>query len=78
MDGMPAGPEPPPERPTLAATHPQLFSQGQAILAILQSILQITSIPIDEDGISALMDGLPGFLDKADDFVRDTLSSRWP
>ena len=70
-----AGAEPPPERPSLAATHPQLFSRGNDIL---QSIMQIMSITPTEEGISAIVEGLPGFLDKVGDFVRDTLSSRGP
>ena len=69
------GPKPPPERPSLAATHPQLFRQGNDIL---QSIMQIMSITPTEEGIGAIVDGLPGFLDKVGDFVRDTLSSRGP
>jgi len=67
--------EPLPERPSLAATHPQLFRQGNDIL---QSIMQIMSIIPTEEGIGAIMDRLPGFLDKVGDFVRDTLSSRGP
>ena len=70
-----AGAEPPPERPSLAATHPQLFSRGNDIL---QSIMQIMSITPTEEGIGAIVEGLPGFLDKVGDFVRDTLSSRGP
>ena len=70
-----AGAEPPPERPSLAATHPQLFRQGNDIL---QSIMQIMSITPTEEGITAIVEGLPGFLDKVGDFVRDTLSSRGP
>ena len=70
-----AGAELPPERPSLAATHPQLFSRGNDIL---QSIMQIMSITPTEEGISAIVEGLPGFLDKVGDFVRDTLSSRGP
>ena len=70
-----AGAELPPERPSLAATHPQLFSRGNDIL---QSIMQIMSITLTEEGITAIVEGLPGFLDKVGDFVRDTLSSRGP
>ena len=70
-----AGAEPPPERPSLAATHPQLFRQGNDIL---QSIMQIMSITLTEEGITAIVEGLPGFLDKVGDYVRDTLSSRGP
>jgi hypothetical protein len=66
-----AGVEPPLERPSLAATHLQLFSRGNNIL---QSIMQIMSITLTEEGISAIVEGLPGFLDKVGDFVRDTLS----
>jgi hypothetical protein len=67
--------EPPPERPSLAATHPQLFRQGNDIL---QLIMQIMSIIPTEEGIGAIVDGLPGFLDKVDDFVRDTRTTRLP
>jgi hypothetical protein len=70
-----AGAEPPPERPSLAATHPQLFPQGNDIL---QSIMQIMSITPTEEGISAIVEGLSRFLDTVGDFVRDTLSSRGP
>jgi hypothetical protein len=40
--------------------------------------MQIMSITPTEEGIGAFVDGLPGFLDKVSDFVRDTLSSRGP
>ena len=40
--------------------------------------MQIMSIPPTEEGITAIVEGLPGFLDKVGDFVRDTLSSRGP
>jgi hypothetical protein len=40
--------------------------------------MQIMSITPTEEGIGAIVDGLPGFLDKVGDFVRDTLSSRGP
>jgi hypothetical protein len=40
--------------------------------------MSITSLPIDEEGWSSIMDGLGGFLNKVGDFVRDTLSSRGP
>ena len=52
------GAEPPPERPSLAATHPQLFRQGNDIL---QSIMQIMSITPTEEGITAIVEGLPRF-----------------
>ena len=70
-----AGAEPPPERPSLAATYLQLFSRGNNIL---QSIIQIISITPTEEGITAIVEGLPGFLDKVGDYVQDTLSSRGP
>ena len=66
-----ASAEPPPERPSLAATHPQLFSRGNNIL---QSIMQIMSITLTEEGITVIIEGLPGFLDKVGDYVQDTLS----
>jgi hypothetical protein len=65
--------EPPPERLSLAVTHPQLFRQGNNIL---QSIIQIMSITLTEEGITAIVEGLLGFLDKVGDFIQDTLSSR--
>jgi hypothetical protein len=40
--------------------------------------MQIMSITPTEEGISAIVEGLPGFLDKVGDFVRDTLSSCGP
>ena len=36
------------------------------------------SIILTEEGITVIIEGLPGFLDKVGDFVRDTLSSRGP
>jgi hypothetical protein len=36
------------------------------------------SITPIEEGISAIVEGLPRFLDKVGDFVRDILSSRRP
>jgi hypothetical protein len=38
--------------------------------------MQIMLITLSEEGITAIVEGLPGFLDKVGDFVRDTLSSR--
>jgi hypothetical protein len=38
--------------------------------------MQIISITLTEEGITAIMEGLPGFLDKVGDFVQDILSSR--
>jgi hypothetical protein len=70
-----AGPEPLLERPSLAATHPQLCRQGTDIL---KDIMNITSLLMDEEGWSSIMDGLGGFLNKVGDFVQDTLSSRGP
>jgi hypothetical protein len=70
-----AGPELPLERLSLAATYPQLFRQGNNNL---QSIMQIMSITLTEEGIGAIVDSLPGSLDKVSDFIRDTLSSRGP
>jgi hypothetical protein len=70
-----AGTEPPPERPSLAATYLQLFRQGNDIL---QSIMQIMSIVLTEEGITVIVEGLPGFLDKVGDYIQDTLSSRGP
>jgi hypothetical protein len=70
-----ASTEPPPERPSLAVTHLQLFRQGNDIL---QSIIQIMSITLTEEGITAIVEGLPGFLDKVGDYVQDTLSSSGP
>ena len=70
-----ASAEPPPERPSLATTHLQLFRQGNDIL---QSIMQIMLITLTEEGITVIVEGLPGFLDKVGDYVRDTLSSRGP
>jgi hypothetical protein len=65
------GPEPPPERPSLAATHPPLSRRGNEIL---KDIMRITSIPIDEEeGVRTILEGLGGFLGKVGDFVRDTL-----
>jgi hypothetical protein len=52
-----------------------LFRQGNDIL---QSIIQIISITPTEEGITVIIEGLPGFLDKVGDFVRDTLSSHGP
>ena len=63
--------EPPLERPSLAVTHLQLFSRGNNIL---QSIIQIMSIIPTEEGITTIVEGLPGFLDKVGDYVQDTLS----
>jgi hypothetical protein len=70
-----AGPEPPPERPSLAATHPEISRRGNDIL---RDITQIMAIEPDTEGIATLVEGLPGFFDKVSDFVRDTLSSRGP
>jgi hypothetical protein len=70
-----ASAELPLERLSLAATYPQLFSRGNNIL---QSIMQIMSITPTEEGISAIVEGLPRFLDKVGDFVQDTLSLRRP
>ena len=36
------------------------------------------SITPTEEGITVIVEGLPGFLDKVGDFVQDTLSSRGP
>jgi hypothetical protein len=36
------------------------------------------SITLTEEGIGAIVDSLPRFLDKVGDFIRDTLSSRGP
>jgi hypothetical protein len=52
-----------------------LFRQGNDIL---QSIIQIISITPTEEGITVIIEGLPGFLDKVGDFVRGTLSSHGP
>jgi hypothetical protein len=70
-----ASPEPPPGRPSLAATHPNLFRQGTDIL---QDIMHISSLRIDEEGINTIVEGLEGFLSKVVEFVRDPLSSRGP
>jgi hypothetical protein len=40
--------------------------------------MQIMSITPTEEGITAIVEGLLGFLDEVGDFVRDTLSSRGP
>jgi hypothetical protein len=69
------GVEPPLERPSLAVTHLQLFCQGNDIL---QSIIQIILIVPTEEGITVIIEGLPGFLDKVGDYIQDTLSSRGP
>ena len=63
------------ERLSLATTHLQLFSQGNNIL---QSIIQIMSITLIEEGISVIVEGLPRFLDKVSDFIQDTLSLHGP
>ena len=34
------------------------------------------SIVLTEEGITVIIEGLPGFLDKVGDFVQDTLSLR--
>jgi hypothetical protein len=36
--------------------------------------MQIMSITLIEEGISAIVEGLPRFLDKVGDFIQDTLS----
>ena len=35
-------------------------------------------ITLTEEGITVIIEGLPGFLNKVDDYVQDTLSSRRP
>jgi hypothetical protein len=70
-----AGAEPLLERLSLATTYLQLFRQGNDIL---QSIIQIISITPTEEGITVIVEGLPGFLDKVGDYVQDTQSSRRP
>jgi hypothetical protein len=36
------------------------------------------SIILTEEGITMIIEGLPGFLDKVGDYIQDTLSSRGP
>jgi hypothetical protein len=36
------------------------------------------SITPTEEGITTIVEGLPGFLDKVGDYIQDTLSSRGP
>jgi hypothetical protein len=36
------------------------------------------SITLTEEGITVIVEGLPGFLDKVGDYVQDTLSSHGP
>jgi hypothetical protein len=36
------------------------------------------SIVLTEEGITTIVEGLPGFLDKVGDYVQDTLSSHRP
>ena len=38
--------------------------------------MQIMSITLTAKGITAIVEGLPGLLDKVGDFIQDTLSSR--
>jgi hypothetical protein len=59
------------ERLSLATTYPQLFSRGNNIL---QSIIQIMSIILTEEGITVIIEGLPRFLDKVGNYIQDTLS----
>jgi hypothetical protein len=63
------------ERPSLATTYLQLFSQGNNIL---QSIIQIISIILIEEGITMIIEGLLRFLDKVGDYIQDTLSLHGP
>ena len=56
-----AGAELLPERPSLAVTYLQLFSRGNDIL---QSIIQIMSIILTEEGIIVIIEGLLSFLTK--------------
>ena len=68
------GPDPPPTRPTLAMSHPELGSLGGEIIA--------TIIDIADEGkqrsCDSIVSMLPGLFDKVVQFVEDALSVRGP
>ena len=66
------GPKLPPTRPTLAATHPELGSQGESII---KAIVDITEKGPKAEGF---IEGLPGFFDEVVNFVSAVLAVRGP
>ena len=72
-----AGPELPPSRPTLAATHPEIASQGQAII---EEIMKLSNPDNSwrEGHCQGLLDRLPGLFDAVSNFVGATLAIRGP
>ena len=71
------GPELPPSRPTMAATHPQIASQGQAII---ETITKLSNPDNNwhEGNYSVLVAQLPALFDQVSEFVGGVLTSRGP
>jgi hypothetical protein len=72
-----AGPELPLSRPTLGATHPEIASQGQAII---KEIIELSNPDNKwhEGHCKGLLDALPGLFDIVVDFISATLAIRGP
>jgi hypothetical protein len=71
------GPELPPSRPTMATTHPELHSLGEAII---QEIMKLSN-PSNNWGpnnYSTLVERLPTLFNRVTEFVGDSLALRGP
>jgi hypothetical protein len=67
------GPDPPPTRPTLAMSHPELGSLGGEII---EKIMELTDQ--GRQGVGFAFDALPELFDKVVDFVERALTTRGP
>jgi hypothetical protein len=68
------GPDPPPTRPTLAMSHPELGSLGGEIIAAIMDIADEGK----QRSHNSIVGMLPGLFDKMVCFVEDALSVRGP
>ena len=70
------GPEPPPSRPTLATTHPELASLGERIIVDIHELMDKGSKSRTGDEFEALTAQLPDLFNSVLDFVGAALATR--